>query len=341
MSKQYESSGVSLTRGYETIKRIKRHVNQTRIPGVIGEFGSFGGQFDLSVYNIPDPILVSGTDGVGTKLLIAQQANRHDTIGIDLVAMCVNDVLTVGAQPMFFLDYIATGKLDPAVVESIVNGVADGCLQAGCALIGGETAEMPDLYQDNHYDLAGFTTGIVSKAHRINSDNVMEGDTLIGLASSGLHSNGYSLVRKILFQDNDHDFNHIYGPFDRTLAEELLEPTKIYVKPVLDVIKQVPVHAIAHITGGGFYENIPRILPPGLGVEIRQDMFPTPTIFSYLAKLGQLDMDEMYHVFNMGIGMILIVRPSVVEDVLAILESHQQDAYRIGHVIAKEGVTIK
>lgn len=341
MSKQYENAGVSLSRGYDTIERIKSHVKRTKTPGVMGGIGSFGGLFDISNSTIKDPVLVSGTDGVGTKLLIAQQANRHDTIGIDLVAMCVNDIITVGATPLFFLDYIATGTINPDVMEDIVSGIATGCVESNCALIGGETAEMPDMYQEGHYDLAGFSTGIVSKEKMLDSSKIKEGDILIGLPSSGLHSNGYSLVRKILFKDHKESIKEYVPELGDTLEDTLLTPTTIYVKPVLSIIESINVHGIAHITGGGFHENIPRMLPDHLGVIIQEDSFPTPPIFPYLEQKGSIPHEEMYHIFNMGIGMVIAIDKNDVNQVMEILNNGHHKAYQIGQITSTPGVTIK
>ena len=263
MSKAYQDAGVQLEAGYESVRLIKKHISRTNRPGMMGNIGSFGGMFDLASLGYKEPVLVSGTDGVGTKLKLAFMMDRHDTIGQDAVAMCVNDVLAQGAAPLFFLDYIAVGKNEPSKIEAIVKGVADGCVLSNCALIGGETAEMPDMYDVDEYDIAGFTVGAVEKACLIDGSKVNVGDTLIGLASSGVHSNGFSLVRKIVFKDNQLDINKKYDTLPDTLGNVLLTPTRIYVKPVLEVLKNVDIHAICHITGGGFDENIPRALRPG------------------------------------------------------------------------------
>jgi phosphoribosylformylglycinamidine cyclo-ligase len=339
MSQHYHDAGVSLDAGYESVQRIKAHTERTRNAGMMSAIGAFGGLFDLAPYGIHDPVLVSGTDGVGTKLKVAIQANRHDTVGIDCVAMCVNDVLAQGAQPLFFLDYIAMGKLDPNKVEALVKGVADGCVQAGCALIGGETAEMPDFYPEGDYDIAGFCVGIAERDHLQNPLHVNVGDIVIGLSSIGLHSNGFSLVRKILFKDKAHTLNEPFG--DSTLGETLLTPTTIYVNPVLDVLRYVAVHGIAHITGGGFLENMPRCLQAHQGIMIHRDSWPIPPIFSFISQEGKIPEDELYSVFNMGIGMILIVDPEDAQTVLSICETHQQAAYRIGKVIDTPGIVIQ
>jgi len=340
MSNKYEESGVSLNKGYEVVKRIKKHVKSTNNLGVMGSIGDFGGMFDLTKYGISEPVLVSGTDGVGTKLLIAQEANIHDTIGIDLVAMCVNDVLAVGAQPLFFLDYIAVGKNNPEVIENIVKGISDGCIQSGCALIGGETAEMPDMYQGNHYDLAGYTTGVVEKKKILDKNNVKDNQVIIGLESSGIHSNGYSLVRKVFFKDNEYKLNQHITELGKTLQEELLQPTRIYVKGVVDLLEKIDVKGIAHITGGGFIENIPRALPDGLGATIYEKDLPKKPIFALLEKLGGIDHHEMYNIFNMGIGMIVIVDKQDVDEALEVLGKHDYSPKVIGKITSVDGVEI-
>ena len=266
MAKAYEQAGVNIEAGYEAVSRMKKHVQRTMRPGVLSGLGGFGGMFDLSTLNLKEPVLVSGTDGVGTKLMLAFMADRHDTIGIDAVAMCVNDIVVQGAEPIYFLDYIACGKQDPARIEAIVKGVSDGCEQAGCALVGGETAEMPGMYKDEEYDLAGFAVGAVEKSKIITGNDIKQGDILIGLASSGIHSNGYSLVRKVFLQDAKMSLNDHVEELGCTLGEELLRPTKIYVKPILAALEKFNIKGMAHITGGGFIENIPRMLPEGLGV---------------------------------------------------------------------------
>ncbi|MCH5223636.1 MAG: phosphoribosylformylglycinamidine cyclo-ligase [Muribaculaceae bacterium] len=333
MAKSYEASGVNLEAGYEVVSRIKKHVASTARRGCMGNIGAFGGMFDLGSLNYKHPILVSGTDGVGTKLKIAFAVGKHDTIGIDAVAMCVNDVLAQGAEPLIFLDYIAVGKNHPAVVEAIVAGVAEGCRQAGCALVGGETAEMPGMYAEDDYDIAGFTVGAVEKDQLIDCSKVAPDDVLIGLASSGLHSNGFSLVRKIVY-DNHLELNKVYEDLgDKTLGEILLTPTSIYVKPILEVLKNVDVHGIAHITGGGFDENIPRILPEGCGVEIRNGSWEIPPIFPFLEKYGKIPNREMYNIFNMGIGMVLSIKAKDVSTVLAIMNEWNVKASVIGKVV--------
>lgn len=340
MSSKYEASGVSLEKGYESVERIKKHITRTNNLGTMSNIGNFGGLFDLTKYNVKNPVLVSGTDGVGTKLLIAQEAKIHDTIGIDLVAMCVNDVLAVGAQPLYFLDYIAVGENKPEIIEEIVKGISDGCVESGCALIGGETAEMPDMYQGDHYDLAGYTTGVVDKEKMLDKENVKVGDIIIGLPSSGIHSNGYSLVRKVFFKDHNYSLNHQFSELDSTLQEELLKPTKIYVKGVVDVLKEVTVSSIAHITGGGFIENIPRAIPNHLGVTIFEEKIPKNPIFELIEKLGDIEHQEMFNIFNMGIGMVLILDEKDKNQAITILEKHNYNPVVIGVVTDNEGVKI-
>jgi len=332
MSNTYANAGVNLEAGYESVARIKKLTGLTNRPGAFTSIGAFGAMFDLSELGLIEPILVSGTDGVGTKLLLAIELDKHDTIGIDAVAMCVNDVLAQGAEPLFFLDYIATGKLDPAQVEAIVKGIAEGCRQAGAALIGGETAEMPDMYSPGHYDLAGFTVGAVEKSKLITGDKVAAGDVLIGLPSSGVHSNGFSLVRKIVQKDNQVNLGEFNSDLGKSVGEALLEPTRIYVKPMLELIRQIDVHGIAHITGGGFDENIPRMLPDDCQAVIDTSSFNHPPIFDYLRKLGQLDEREMYNIFNMGIGMVIAIAPDDVETALSVLTAAGESPVVIGHL---------
>ena len=295
MSKAYQEAGVQLEAGYESVRLIKKHISRTNRPGMMGNIGSFGGMFDLASLGYKEPVLVSGTDGVGTKLKLAFMMDRHDTIGQDAVAMCVNDVLAQGAAPLFFLDYIAVGKNEPTKIEAIVKGVADGCVMSNCALIGGETAEMPDMYDVDEYDIAGFTVGAVEKSKLIDGSKVNVGDVLIGLASSGVHSNGFSLVRKIVFKDNQLDLNKKYDTLPDTLGNVLLTPTRIYVKPVLEVLKNVDIHAICHITGGGFDENIPRALREGQGIFVDEHNWEMPAIFPFLEKYGKVNHREMFN----------------------------------------------
>ena len=333
MAKNYEESGVNLQAGYEVVDRIKPIVASTVRKGCMGGIGAFGGMFDLGELNYRHPVLVSGTDGVGTKLKIAFEMDKHDTVGIDAVAMCVNDILAQGAEPLYFLDYVAVGKNEPAVVESIVAGVAEGCRQAGCALIGGETAEMPGMYPEGEYDIAGFNVGAVEKDEIIDCSKVAEGQALIGLPSSGVHSNGFSLVRKIV-ADRGLDLHKVYPELDaeRSLGEVLLTPTKIYVKPVLDLIRECSPTGVAHITGGGFYENIPRMLPDGLMASIRKGSWQVLPIFNFLQKEGGIPEEEMFNVFNMGIGMVVAMDRSRVEKALEILAGHGIEAREIGSV---------
>ncbi len=340
MAVSYEKAGVNLEAGYEVVRRIKSHVASTKRLGVMGNIGAFGGMFDLSALNIKEPILVSGTDGVGTKLKLAFAMDKHDTIGIDVVAMCVNDVLAQGAEPLFFLDYVAVGHNEPTKIEAIVSGVAEGCRQAGCALVGGETAEMPGMYTDGEYDIAGYTTGVVEKSKLIDGTKVKVGDVLVGIASSGVHSNGFSLVRKVI-DDNKLDLFAAYEELNGAkLGETALTPTRIYVKQVLDVLRNCDVHGISHITGGGFYENIPRILLEGQGVEVKEGTWEILPIFNLLEKYGQVDHKEMFNIFNMGIGMVIALDASEAEKAIEILASHGDKATIIGKVTDKEGVEI-
>jgi phosphoribosylformylglycinamidine cyclo-ligase len=333
----YSKAGVDVHAGYEVVERIQKHVEKTKRLGVMGTLGSFGGMFDLSALNLKEPVLVSGTDGVGTKLMLAIAMNKHDTIGIDCVAMCVNDILAQGAEPLFFLDYIATGKNNPSKMEQIVQGVATGCEMAGCALIGGETAEMPDMYAADDYDLAGFTVGAVEKSQLIHKDAVQNGDILIGLPSSGIHSNGYSLVRKIYLKDDRFQLEDTLPELpEGKLGDYLLEPTKIYVKPVLNILKQTKVNGIAHITGGGFIENLPRMLGEHLAVEITLGSWPELPIFNSLKMRGQLDEMEMFNIFNMGIGLVLAVPENEAEKVLLAFKEQNEKAYQIGRVTEKQ-----
>ena len=341
MAKSYENAGVNLEAGYEVVRRIKQHVASTARKGSMGGIGSFGGMFDIASLGLKEPILVSGTDGVGTKLKIAFAMDKHDTVGIDAVAMCVNDVLAQGAEPLIFLDYVAIGHNVPAKVEAIVAGVAEGCRQAGCALVGGETAEMPGMYADGEYDIAGFTTGVVEKSHLIDGSKVKVGDVLIGIASSGVHSNGFSLVRKIV-ADKGLSYHNKIGELDgRQLGEVLLTPTKIYVKQVLEVIRNCDVHGVAHITGGGFDENIPRILLDGQGAAVKEGSWEILPIFKVLEKWGGVPHREMFNIFNMGIGMVIALDSSEASRAIEILESAGEKASVIGKVVSGEGVTIE
>ena len=333
MAVDYEKAGVSLEAGYDVVKRIKKHVASTSRLGTMGNIGAFGGMFDLSLFGLKEPVLVSGTDGVGTKLKIAFEMDKHDTIGIDAVAMCVNDVIAQGAQPLFFLDYIAQGKTVPQTVEAIVSGIAEGCRQANCALIGGETAEMPGMYPEGEYDIAGFTTGAVEKSKLIDTGKVKDGDVLVGIASTGVHSNGFSLVRKIV-SDAGLDLHKTYDELgsNQNLGLTLLTPTRIYVKQVLDVIAQCDIHGIAHITGGGFDENIPRILSDGQEVEINETSWEILPIFKFLEKHGKIPHREMFNIFNMGIGMVLAMDEADAPKAISILQKYGDNAYCIGKI---------
>lgn len=333
---RYQEAGVDVNAGYNLVKRIRNAVSSTNRPGVVGGIGSFGGLFDLGVLHVKHPILVSGTDGVGTKLLIAQRMNKHDTIGIDVVAMCVNDVLAQGAEPLFFLDYIATGHNDPAKMAEIVSGVAAGCRQAGMALVGGETAEMPDMYARDEYDLAGTVTGVVEKSAMLTAALPQEGDVLLGLPSSGLHSNGFSLVRQILFKDHHVDLGDRPADLDgQSVGAAILAPTKIYVNAVLPLIRQKRIHGIGHITGGGLIENVPRMFNDDLQAVIDGQAWPQLPVFNYLRRLGDLPLADCWQTFNMGIGLVLAVAPEQVAAVEADLAKRNQKAYRIGHLQAR------
>ncbi|HFH9946688.1 TPA: phosphoribosylformylglycinamidine cyclo-ligase [Streptococcus suis] len=331
----YAQSGVDVEAGYEVVERIKKHVARTERLGVMGALGGFGGMFDLTKLDVKEPVLVSGTDGVGTKLMLAIQYDKHDTIGQDCVAMCVNDIIAAGAEPLYFLDYIATGKNEPAKLEQVVAGVAEGCVQAGCGLIGGETAEMPGMYGEGDYDLAGFAVGIAEKSQIIDGSKVQEGDILLGLASSGIHSNGYSLVRRV-FADvaGDALLPELNG---RALKDVLLEPTRIYVQQVLPLVKAGLVNGIAHITGGGFIENVPRMFADNLAAEIEEDKIPVLPIFTALEKYGQIKHEEMFEIFNMGIGLVLAVSPEQVEKVRELVG---EEVYEIGRIITKEDKSV-
>ena len=338
-SASYAAAGVDVTAGYEAVRRIKPMVESTYIPGVLGTLGGFGGMFAPDLSGMKKPVLVSGTDGVGTKLKLAFLMDKHDTVGIDCVAMCVNDIVCGGASPLFFLDYIACGKNDPARIADIVSGITEGCRQAECALVGGETAEMPGFYPPSEYDMAGFSVGIVDEEKIIDGKALAEGDVLIGLASSGVHSNGFSLVRKVFDVENTDLKAPLEALNGKSLGETLLAPTKIYVKPIKNLLKNgIDIHAISHITGGGFYENVPRMMTDGLTAEIHLDTFPRLPIFDLIQQTGSIPERDMYNTFNMGIGMILAVPAAQAEETLNLLG---EDAYRIGTVIAgDEGVVL-
>jgi len=328
----YKDSGVDIDAGNSFVKMIKPFVKATSRPEVMADIGGFGGLFSLNSSKYKNPVLVSGTDGVGTKLKLAFMADRHDTVGIDLVAMCVNDIIVQGAEPLFFLDYLATGKLDPAKAADIVKGIAAGCVQAGCALIGGETAEMPGFYAEGEYDIAGFTVGVVDRDNLIDGSSITVGDTLIGLASSGLHSNGYSLARKVIFERMGLSIDSILPETGNTVADELLTPTKIYVKSVLNLLRDFTINGIAHITGGGLLENIPRVLPHGCKAMVRKGTWPVLPIFSILQDAGNIEESEMHRTLNCGIGMVLAVPANQADEILIRLSGLNERAYIIGEV---------
>ena len=334
-SEAYAAAGVNIEAGYEGVKLMKKHVQRTMIPGVVSDIGGFGGLFAPDLTGMSEPVLVSGTDGVGTKQRIAQLMNKHDSVGIDCVAMCVNDIICCGAKPIFFLDYIAIGKNEPEKVATLVSGVAEGCVQSGCALIGGETAEHPGTMSADDYDLAGFAVGIVDRAKIIDHDRMRPGDVVIALTSSGIHSNGYSLVRKV-FNVEHADLGAYVDELGCTLGEELLRPTKIYVKPVLAAMDVADVHGVSHITGGGFYENIPRCIPDGLCAKIDKSSLRTPPIFSMLQRMGSIPEHDMFNTYNMGVGMTMIVAKDDADKALAALKENGQDAYVIGEVVSGE-----
>ncbi|WP_100005005.1 phosphoribosylformylglycinamidine cyclo-ligase [Staphylococcus pseudintermedius] len=338
MAESYKKAGVDIEAGYEAVKRMSSHVERTMRKEVLGGLGGFGATFDLSQLNMKAPVLVSGTDGVGTKLKLAIDYDKHDTIGIDAVAMCVNDILTTGAEPLYFLDYIATHKVVPEIIEQIVKGISDGCVETNTALIGGETAEMGEMYHEGEYDVAGFAVGAVEKEEYIDGSKVEKGDVIIGLASNSIHSNGYSLVRRLVAESGI-DVNDTFEG-EQSFLDMLLTPTALYVSPVLAVKKDVQIKAMTHITGGGFYENIPRALPEGKTAVVNTASFPTPAIFNWLQAQGNIDTDEMYHIFNMGIGFTLIVAPEDEVAVHEILKNANVDAYTIGH-IAEEDSAIR
>lgn len=319
----YKDAGVDVANGQKEVELIKKLVEKTQSENVLSKLGGFSGLFSLENLNIKNPVLVSGTDGVGTKVMLAQMMDKHDTIGIDCVAMCVNDILCQGAKPLFFLDYIACGKLVPEKMEKIVKGVADGCLQANSSLIGGETAEMPGLYKENDYDLAGFCVGIVDKEKIITGEKIKKGDHIFGLKSSGIHSNGYSLVRKIVLEKEKLSLDEKIEGLDTSLGEELLKPTKIYVKEILDLLEKIEINGLSHITGGGFYENIPRMIPDGLCAKIDVRNIPLPKIFSLLEKWGELDKKDMYETFNMGVGLVFAVDKKDIEKVKEIIDENE------------------
>ena len=332
----YKDAGVDVQRGYEAVSLMKKHVQKTMNSNVLGDLGSFGGFYALDKEDCDEPVLVAGTDGVGTKLRYAMLMDKHDTIGIDAVAMCVNDIVCQGAKPLFFLDYIATGRIHPDKIADIVGGVAEGCVQAGCALIGGETAEMPGFYGEDEYDIAGFSVGVVQKSRVINGSSIKAGDALIGLASSGIHSNGFSLVRR-LFGENPSDLTRYSAELKKSVGEEVLTPTRIYVRTVLELIKNYQIKGIAHITGGGFIENIPRMLPKGLKAKINTGSYEVLPVFNVLAQLSGLEQAQLYNTFNMGVGMVLAVEPGQAESIAEAAAGLGEKAYIIGEVVQGEG----
>ena len=332
-SESYKNAGVDITAGYKAVELMKAHIARTMTSGVCSDIGGFGGLFELDVTGMERPVLVSGTDGVGTKLKLAFLMDKHDTVGIDCVAMCVNDIACCGAQPLFFLDYIAVGKNQPAKIAQMVSGIAEGCRQAGCALIGGETAEMPGFYPVDEYDMAGFSVGMVDKEKMIDGTTIKPGDALIGVASSGVHSNGYSLVRKTL-GINEKSVRRYIDEFGKSLGEELLTPTKIYVKAIQSLIGKVDVKGISHITGGGFYENVPRMLPEGIVAKIEKKAVPVPPVFDLIAKTGKIPERDMYNTFNMGAGLVLAVAAEDVSRAVAAISAAGETAFVIGECTA-------
>lgn len=335
-SESYKAAGVDITAGYAAVELMKQHVARTMTPGAIGGLGGFGGLFELDMTGLEHPVLVSGTDGVGTKLKLAILMDKHNTVGIDGVAMCVNDIITCGAKPLIFLDYIACGKVVPEKVAAIVSGVAEGCVQAGAALVGGETAEMPGFYPENEYDLAGFAVGVVEKSKIIDNTQMRPGDAIIALPSSGVHSNGFSLVRKALFEQAGYTVDTTLDELGgKTLGEVLLEPTRIYVKALKPLFQAGVVKGVAHITGGGFIENIPRMIPDGLATRIELGSWPVPPIFDVIERAGNVEHTEMFNIFNMGVGMVLAVAADRADEAMALLSGNDEPAYRIGAVVRK------
>lgn len=332
-SESYKKAGVDVTAGYESVKLMKKHIARTNIPGVIGSVGGFGGMFAPDLSEIPNPVFVSGTDGVGTKLKLSFLLNKHDTIGIDCVAMCVNDIICCGAKPLFFLDYISCGKNNPEQIANIVSGIAEGCVQSGCALVGGETAEHPGMMPVDEYDLAGFSVGVVDKSKILKPESQKEGDVLIALQSSGVHSNGFSLVRKV-FDIENADLNDTFGILDKGLGETLLTPTKIYVKSLLELIEKVNVKSVSHITGGGFYENIPRSLPEGLCAKIDRNSLEILPIFELISKIGSIPEEDMFATFNMGTGMCICVDKNDADKAVSILNQSGERAYIMGELFS-------
>ncbi len=339
-SESYKAAGVDITAGYKAVELMKAHIARTQTSGVVSDIGGFGGLFELDMTGITRPVLVSGTDGVGTKLKIAFVMDKHDTVGIDCVAMCVNDIICCGAKPLIFLDYIACGKNVPERIAAIVSGVAEGCVQAGCALIGGETAEMPGFYPVDEYDLAGYSTGVVDKSKILNNKTMKEGDVIIALPSSGVHSNGFSLVRKVFDIEN----NDITKPCDflngKSIGETLLTPTKIYVKPMLELFDNVTVKAVSHITGGGFYENIPRSIPEGFSAKIEKSAVKVLPIFELIEKTGNIDNRDMFNTFNMGVGMSIVVDKNDADKAISVLKANGEDAYLLGEIVKSDSGVI-
>ena len=335
-SASYAAAGVDITAGYRAVELMKKHIARTMVNGKKADIGGFGGLFELDVTNMPHPVLVSGTDGVGTKLKLAFILDKHDTVGIDCVAMCVNDIICCGAKPLLFLDYIACGKNYPEKIAEIVSGIAEGCVQAGCELVGGETAEMPGFYSEDEYDLAGFSVGAVDKSKVLDNSKVEEGDVIIALPSSGVHSNGFSLVRKVFDVENNDITVPVAELGGKSIGETLLTPTRIYVKPMLALFDEVTVKAVSHITGGGFYENIPRSLPEGMCAKIKKDSILILPIFDLLAKTGNISERDMFNTFNMGVGMSVVVSKEEADKALEILKANGEDAYIIGEIIKNE-----
>lgn len=337
----YRDAGVDIDAGNRSVEMIKQHVKSTYRKEVLGDIGGFGGLFALDWAKYRQPVLVSGTDGVGTKLCIAFMAGKHDTIGQDAVAMCVNDILVQGAEPLFFLDYLAVGKLEPEQVEAIVGGIAAACKESGCALIGGETAEMAGFYKRGEYDIGGFAVGIVERERLITGAEIASGDVLIGLPSSGLHSNGYSLVRKVCFEKEKLSFDAVVPELDKTLGEELLTPTRLYPKVCLPLLEKFAIKGMVHVTGGGFYDNVPRVLPEGCGVEVDVTAWPRQPIFDLLQRWGNIAWEEMYRTFNMGIGMIMVVKAEEATAVMEALTQQGEKSYLIGRVTGDGAVVLK
>ena len=335
-SESYAAAGVDITAGYRAVELMKKHIARTMVNGKKSDIGGFGGLFELDITNMPHPVLVSGTDGVGTKLKLAFLMDKHDTVGIDCVAMCVNDIICCGAKPLLFLDYIACGKNYPEKIAEIVSGIAEGCVQAGCELVGGETAEMPGFYSEDEYDLAGFSVGAVDKAKVLDNSKVMEGDVIIALPSSGVHSNGFSLVRKVFDVENRDLKAPVEALGGKSIGETLLTPTRIYVKPMLALFDKVTVKAVSHITGGGFYENIPRSLPEGMGAKITKSAVKILPIFELIAKEGNISERDMFNTFNMGVGMSVVVSKDEADKALEVLRANGEEAYIIGEIINSE-----